>query len=86
MEIILLCSAEVGNATDTNKVQVRCTVDASTVGECTFTGTGTGEYKSFSGYKKINLSAATHTVDIDYRALAGTAEIMNAHVILHRVN
>lgn len=83
---ILHYSADIGNTSNIEKVAVRCTVDAVSVGEATLLGTATNEYKSFSGSKPLTLTAAAHTIAIDYKALAaGTAEIINASIVLYRL-
>lgn len=84
---ILHYSANIGTTANTDKVVARCTVDAVSVGETTVLGTATNEYKSFSGSKPLTLTAAAHTIEIDYKALAaGTAEIIDASIVLYRLS
>ena len=82
---MVMWSAQLGNATNAAKSKVRCTIDAAAVGEVFVTGSGTGEYQSFSGFKKTSLTNAAHTLEVDYAALTGTAEIANARIMLHRI-
>lgn len=84
-DYMVMYTADVGNATDTNKTAVRATIDAVDASVGTYVGTGVDEFQSWGGWRHINLTAATHTINIDYRALAGTAEIQNARIILHRM-
>jgi len=46
-----------------------------------------GEYRTHSGFKKKNLTAASHTIDIDYKQNNnGTAFIRNARIELWRID
>lgn len=82
---MVMWNAQLGNATNAAKSKVRCTIDAVSAGEIFVTGSGTGEYQSFSGFKKVPLTNAAHTIEIDHAALTGTSEISNARIMLHRV-
>ena len=84
-DYLISYGSSIGNATSTSKTVVRATLDAVDLQECVFSGTGTGEYKSFSGQKFATLTAATHTVEIDFKAGTGTAEIANASIVIRRI-
>ncbi len=84
-DYVVMYSADVGNATAAAKTVVRATIDASDASAGTYAGTGTDEFQSFSGFRRVTLTAATHTINIDYKAVTGTAEIQNARIELHRV-
>ena len=84
-DYLISYGASVANATATSKSVVRATLDAADLQECTLVGTGTGEYQSFSGQKFATLAAGTHTVEIDFKAATGTAEIADASIVIRRL-
>lgn len=43
-------------------------------------------YMSYSGKRRVTLTNAAHDVDLDYRAVSGTAFIRTATIILWRLN
>lgn len=80
-------SCEVANSSKDKRVEVKLELDDTTVISEIMKPKvdGDNEYLGMAGTKEITLTNATHTLDIDYRALANTAYIRRARITIWRV-
>ncbi len=75
-----------------NSNKDRCTMaqveldDTTVLGEtCKPKVQNNNEYVGYSGHKEVTLTAAVHTIDIDFKALSDTAKIRRARLEIWRV-
>ncbi|HOR63467.1 MAG TPA: hypothetical protein PKW18_02515, partial [Candidatus Sumerlaeota bacterium] len=66
--------------------EVRLTIDSTIYGDCPFEPQDTTDYVTFASLKRLNLTAANHHIQIDYKSenAAATAYIKNARVVVIR--
>lgn len=81
-------SGERVNSVKDNNTMVEVDLDSGTIlAEFSKSNTkATDEWLPFSGFKKVTLTAATHTVDINYKAVAGTAKIRRVRIEITKIS
>lgn len=80
--------ATVNNALDRCQIQIELD-DTTVLNETNYEPEGGDEYITMCGFKKVNLTSAVHTIDIDFRLqggpLTGTAKVRRARIKARRV-
>lgn len=81
-------SMELANSNKDKCTMARVHLDDTTVlGEqCKPKTQSNNEYVGWSGFKVVTLTAAVHTIDIDYKAVSDTAYIRRARLEIWRVS
>jgi len=80
---VILGFAEFKESTTSYRDQIQLTVDGTVIQASDVAPKATTDYQSFSGLKLVNLSAASHTFNIDYKTsnASGTAYIRRARIV-----
>lgn len=87
-DYIVNWSGEYTNSTKDANTMVEVDLDSGTI-LTEFSKSNTkvdNEWLPFSGFKKVTLTAATHTVDVNYKAVASTAKIRRVSVKIERIS
>lgn len=87
-DYIINWSGEYTNSTKDANTMVEVDLDSGTI-LTEFSKSNTkvdNEWLPFSGFKKVTLTAATHTVDVNYKAVASTAKIRRVRVKIERIS
>jgi hypothetical protein len=83
---VILGFAEYKGSSTSYSVLARMTIDGAAEGQITVEPKATSDYQSFTASKVTSLSAASHTVTLDYASenAAATARLRNARIIAIR--
>jgi len=83
---VVMGFAELKNSSTSRLTSAQLTIDGGVTQDTTLAPKNNTDYQSFVGMKVVTLSAAAHTINIDYKtsASAGTAYIRRARIVAIR--
>jgi len=83
---VIMGFAELKNSSTSRLTSAQLTIDGAVAQDTTLAPKNNTDYQSFVGMKAVTLSAAAHTINIDYKtsASAGTAYIRYARIVAIR--
>lgn len=86
-DFLISYTYELANSSGGKSTEARIEVDDTTeIGFSYVTPDDTSAYRPQTGFKKINLTAVEHTIDIDFRRITtGDAEIRRARIIAQKI-
>jgi len=81
---LILACAEIRNSSNGSSSRAQFTADSTVYGTVTWRPKDANDWTPFTCVKKLTLSAAAHTMTIDWCATSSTASIRNARIVAAR--